>query len=101
MDDNRNGQRELLMTSSARDGFAQLSVMDEGSGFDQATMDRLFEPFFTTKPHGTGMGLAINRTIIDAHGGRIWATSNDECGATFHLQLPAMEQATAQTGQSD
>lgn len=100
MDNNRNGQRELLITSSARDGFAQLSVMDEGSGIDQTTMDRLFEPFFTTKPHGTGMGLAINRTIINAHGGRIWATRNDEHGATFHLQLPVIEQAAAQSGQS-
>ena len=66
-----------------------LAVRDSGKGFDGEQADRLFEPFFTTKPQGTGMGLSINRTIIEAHGGRIWATANRNRGATFYFCLPA------------
>ena len=87
------GPRELLVTTSAEDGFVELSVKDHGKGFDDGMADRLFEPFFTTKPQGIGMGLAINRTIIEAHGGRIWAASNEDRGATFHFRLPAMTEA--------
>jgi signal transduction histidine kinase len=55
--------------------------------------DRIFEAFFTTKPHGTGMGLAISRTIIESYGGRLWATSNSGPGATFCFTLPATVEA--------
>ncbi len=67
---------------------ALLSVQDAGTGFKPAEMDRLFEAFYTTKPHGMGMGLAISRSIIEAHGGRLWAEPNQGAGATFFISLP-------------
>ena len=66
----------------------EVSVADAGVGLDEATRERLFHSFFTSKPGGMGMGLAISKTIIEAHGGRIWATPNPDRGATFHFVLP-------------
>jgi signal transduction histidine kinase len=66
-----------------------LTVKDSGTGLDPAALDRLFEAFYTTKPEGMGMGLAISRTIIEAHGGALWATPNLPQGATFRFKLPA------------
>jgi signal transduction histidine kinase len=63
-------------------------VRDVGIGLDPQQMVRLFDAFFTTKPGGMGMGLAISRTIIEAHGGRLWATPNDGPGATVQFTLP-------------
>jgi signal transduction histidine kinase len=65
-----------------------VAVQDTGIGLDPEQMARLFDAFFTTKPGGMGMGLAISRTIIEAHGGRLWATPNDGPGATFQFILP-------------
>src|SRR6185436_17031400 len=67
---------------------ATISVQDHGIGLDAAQMGRLFEAFYTTKPHGMGMGLAISRSIIEAHGGRLWAEPNQGPGATFVFSLP-------------
>ena len=67
---------------------ALLSVHDSGTGLKPEEMDRLFEAFYTTKPHGMGMGLAISRTIIEAHGGLLWAEPNQGPGATFLFSLP-------------
>ena len=68
---------------------ALLCVQDAGIGLKAEEMDRLFEAFYTTKPHGMGMGLAISRSIIEAHGGRLWAEPNSGPGATFLISLPA------------
>jgi PAS domain S-box-containing protein len=69
------------------DGQVRISVSDTGVGLPADRADQIFEAFFTTKPQGTGMGLAITRSIIEAHGGRLWATSNAGRGATFHFTL--------------
>ena len=80
-------QVDILLTGGKT---ARISVRDNGPGVED--LDKLFEPFYTTKPDGIGMGLAINRTIIRAHGGRIWATPNAERGATFRFRLPTNHQ---------
>jgi signal transduction histidine kinase len=88
-------ERERLLEIRGRpdtqDGrpAARISVQDRGSGLDAGQQERLFEAFYTTKPHGMGMGLAISRSIIEAHGGRLWAESNQGPGATFSFSLPA------------
>ena len=64
-------------------------MQDRGIGLHDGQADRLFEAFYTTKPHGMGLGLAISRSIIEAHGGRLWAESNQGPGATFSFRLPA------------
>jgi PAS domain S-box-containing protein len=70
------------------DGLVQVSVSDNGSGQPEAELPKIFEPFFTTKPQGLGMGLAISKTIIEDHGGRIWAEANQSGGLTIHFTLP-------------
>jgi PAS domain S-box-containing protein len=81
--------RELLIRSGITESQRVLvAVRDSGPGLDPKSLDRLFDAFYTTKPHGMGMGLAICRSIIDAHGGRLWATANDDGGATFQFTLP-------------
>jgi signal transduction histidine kinase len=65
-----------------------ISVSDTGVGLPAGKADEIFNAFFTTKPQGSGMGLAISHSIVESHGGRLWATSNDGRGATFHFELP-------------
>jgi two-component system, LuxR family, sensor kinase FixL len=65
-----------------------VTVRDSGSGLDPTSLDRLFEAFYTTKADGMGMGLAISRTIVEAHGGRLWAMPNVPHGAVFRFRLP-------------
>ena len=68
-----------------------ISVEDRGVGLQPEELDRLFEAFYTTKPHGMGLGLAVSRSIIEAHGGRLWGESNRRHGAVFSFRLPAGE----------
>jgi two-component system sensor kinase FixL len=84
-------QPRELSISSAKDGpnGALVSVRDSGSGLEGTALDRLFEAFYTTKAHGMGIGLAVSRTIIQAHGGRLWAMPNVPQGAIFQFTLPA------------
>jgi signal transduction histidine kinase len=65
-----------------------VSVKDSGVGIDEQVLERVFEPFYTTKPRGMGVGLAISRAIVEAHGGRIWAVPNEASGPTFRFRLP-------------
>jgi C4-dicarboxylate-specific signal transduction histidine kinase len=92
------GTRELVLASRrSEDGQIALSVSDTGVGLPPEATDQLFEAFFTTKAHGTGMGLSISRSIIEAHQGRLWATPNAPRGAIFHFALPTPAE-TAQNG---
>ncbi|HVH92203.1 MAG TPA: ATP-binding protein, partial [Candidatus Acidoferrum sp.] len=82
--------RELLISSGADDSKGVVVVVrDSGPGLDSKSLERLFEPFYTTKPQGIGMGLAISRSIIEAHDGRLWATTNEDRGAAFQFTLQA------------
>ena len=83
--------RELVIRSRPHeDDQVLVAVQDVGIGIDPDAVDRLFNAFVTTKPDGMGMGLSISRSIIEAHGGRLWATPNATHGATFHFALPAL-----------
>ncbi len=83
------GTRELIIVSQrAESDQILVSVSDTGPGFPPQLAEQIFDPFFTTKPHGTGMGLRISRSIVESHGGRLWAEAAGGRGATFHLCLP-------------
>ena len=85
-----NDTREVLITTSQADpNEVCLGVQDTGPGLSAETLPRLFEPFYTTKPGGMGMGLAICRSIIEAHGGRLWAIPCEPQGALFQFTIPA------------
>ena len=91
---NVDGTRELAIESQRTEKDEVLvCVTDTGIGLPPEQADRIFDAFFTTKPHGTGMGLRICRSIVESHGGRLWAASNDTRGATFRLTLPTKVEA--------
>jgi PAS domain-containing protein len=86
-----DGIREMVIKSQrAENEQILVSVSDTGIGFPPQLAEQIFDPFFTTKPHGTGMGLRISRSIIESHGGRLWAVGSPGRGATFHLNLPCV-----------
>jgi C4-dicarboxylate-specific signal transduction histidine kinase len=87
---NLDHQQRRLLVRTAVDGRQSIvvEVADNGVGIPPAEMDRIFERFFTTKPDGMGMGLPISQSIVENHGGKLWATSNPERGCTFHFTLP-------------
>jgi C4-dicarboxylate-specific signal transduction histidine kinase len=85
-----DGTRELTIKSEpAENEGLVVSISDTGVGLLAQQADQIFNAFFTTKPHGTGMGLSISRAIVEAHGGRLWASVNSPRGASFHFSLPA------------
>jgi PAS domain S-box-containing protein len=87
---------ELTITSRLNpEGQLVVSISDTGVGLPADSAERIFDAFHTTKPQGTGMGLAITRSIVEAHGGRVWAATNSGAGATFHFTLPAKAEARA------
>jgi len=95
------GIRELLVTTrKSAGGDVIVAVRDSGPGISPADMLRMFDAFFTTKPTGMGMGLSISRTIIEAHGGRIWVALNDGPGLTVQFDLPAEASSPAASNQS-
>jgi PAS domain S-box-containing protein len=83
-----------VKTGRGEAGQVLISVSDTGVGLPAGRADEIFSAFFTTKPQGSGMGLAISRSIVESHGGRLWATSHDGRGATFHFNLPAASTET-------
>jgi C4-dicarboxylate-specific signal transduction histidine kinase len=89
-----DGMRELVVKSqSAEKEEVLVSVTDTGVGLPPQLADQVFNAFFTTKPHGTGMGLRISRSIVESHGGRLWAADNSPHGASFHFALPTKIEA--------
>lgn len=87
---------ELTITARRNSqGQIAFSISDTGVGLPQESTEQIFDAFHTTKPEGTGMGLAITRSIVESHGGRVWATANQRAGATFHFILPIEDEARA------
>jgi len=82
------GPRELLISTTKETSGVLVAVQDSGPGLEAAMLERVFESFYTTKPTGLGLGLSICRSIIEAHGGRLWASTNQRRGATFQFMLP-------------
>ena len=91
--------RQLVITTRNIDpGQVEVAVEDSGTGLDPSLTSKIFEAFYTTKSGGMGMGLAISRSILQNHGGRLWATPNDGPGASFHFTLPKYEEQPARVG---
>jgi signal transduction histidine kinase/integral membrane sensor domain MASE1 len=93
-DSTRDGRTIIVRTDTGLEAI-HVSVQDAGPGFREGTQHLVFEPFYTTKPSGMGMGLAIAKSIIEAHGGRIWAEDNAPGGATLHFSLPSAGKPSA------
>jgi signal transduction histidine kinase len=86
---------ELTVKSQLQDGQLHFSVSDTGVGLPAERMEQIFSAFYTTRPQGSGMGLTISRSIVESHGGRLWATANSGRGATFHFTLPTQMTGTS------
>jgi signal transduction histidine kinase len=81
-------QRRLILRTQRKDRSIWVSVRDSGPGIDKGDLNQIFQPFFTTKRTGLGIGLTLCHTIVEDHGGRIWAENNPDGGATFFIELP-------------
>ena len=92
-------ERKLVITTKGIDADQVLvSVEDSGPGVDPGVAARIFDPFFTTTANGMGMGLSITRSIVQNHGGRIWASGNDHPGTTFQFTLPKQNEKGSHAG---
>lgn len=88
----KQGPREVVLRIPVEEnGWAKIMVRDSGDGIKPEVLPRIFDAFYTTKPSGMGMGLPISRSIIEAHGGRLTASANQDRGATFEIALPTLE----------
>jgi signal transduction histidine kinase len=96
MRESSEGERTLVLRTLAADHAASVvvAVEDSGMGIDEADLEHVFHAFYTTKPEGLGMGLAIARSIVEAHGGRLEARNNPGRGATFSFTLPAIKEGS-------
>jgi signal transduction histidine kinase len=85
---------QQVLVASRKDGSkgALVEVRDSGVGLEGIALDRLFDAFYTTKPDGMGIGLAVSRTIIESHGGQLWASPNVPKGAVFQFRLPTNDE---------
>ena len=92
MSENPPEHRKIILRTQVKDDRIRVTIRDFGPGIDQGELDRIFQPFFTTKGTGLGMGLAVSQTIVEAHGGDIWAENNPDGGATFFIELPVISQ---------
>lgn len=81
----------MAAAKAVENGLVEVSVQDSGTGIDPEVQNRLFQPFMTTKKHGMGVGLSICRTIVESHGGKIWAESAPGQGTTFRFTLRSVE----------
>src|SRR5262249_48934209 len=88
------GARELSIRTEQDHTGVRVAVRDSGPGIDPTYLERVFEAFYTTKSSGMGMGLSVCRSIIDAHGGRLWADANGRRGAVFQFTLPAAREGS-------
>ncbi len=84
-----NPHRLTIRTSMRKDYAIEVAVQDSGHGIPPESLEKVFEPFYTTRNSGLGLGLSICRSIVENHGGRLWATSGGGNGAVFHFTLPA------------
>ena len=88
-------RRIVIRTSQKNHNNVTVAIRDNGIGIDEQSLDSLFEPFYTTKQEGMGMGLPISRSIIEAHGGNLWAENNPDRGATFYFTIPVFQSSLA------
>jgi signal transduction histidine kinase len=83
--------RTVRITTTCSSGQVEVAVHDSGTGLLSENLDRVFDAFYTTKSEGMGMGLAISRSIIEDHGGRLWAEGNPDGGSTFRFTVPVAD----------
>lgn len=102
MKDSPGSERQLTVRSEFDGHTVTIAVRDRGVGLKEDQLEKMFQPFYTTKSDGLGMGLAISRSIIEAHGGRLWAENNPDQGATLYFSVPVAHEATTdKTGKSN
>jgi len=89
---NARPKRVVISTMRENASCLKIGIRDSGKGIDPANHAAIFKPYFTTKKDGMGMGLAICRSIVEAHGGKIWAENNPDTGATFYFTIPIADE---------